>query len=82
MNACDACLRRSWLVARLAGRIELARHESAQLPEVLALPDAKLIAAVAGPHAIRVAAERESFDADEARRAIDEAGLVAVCRHD
>jgi DNA processing protein len=82
VNACDACLRRSWLVARLAGRIELARHEHAQLPEVLALPDAKLVAAVAGPLAGRVAAEYEAFDAGAARRAVRQARLECVCRHD
>ena len=82
MNACDPCLRRSWLVARLAGRIELARHEHARLPEVLALSDARLIAAVAGPLAGRVAEEWEGFDGAAARRAIRRTGLVAVCRHD
>ena len=81
-GACDACLRRSWLIARLAGRIEFARHEHARLPEVLALPDARLIAAIGGDQAPRVAAEREAFDADTARHAVAEAGLTAVCRHD
>lgn len=80
--ACDSCLRRSWLIARLAGRIELARHEQARLPEVLALPDARLIAAVGGPVAARVAAEHESFDAGGARRAVEAAELLAICRHD
>ena len=82
MNACPACLRRSWLVARLAGRIELARHDQAQLPEVLALGDARLIAAVAGPLAARVREEWEGFDVAAARAAVECAGLVAVCRHD
>ena len=81
-GACDACLRRSWLIARLAGRIEVARHEHTRLPEILALPDARLIAAVGGTEAGRVAAEREAFDPAAARRAVDEAQLVAVCRHD
>jgi hypothetical protein len=39
IRVCDACLRRTWLVARLAGWIELARHEGRRLPEVLALAD-------------------------------------------
>jgi DNA processing protein len=82
VNACDGCLRRSWLVARLAGRIELARHESAQLPEVLALPDARLVAAVGGPLAGRVGDEWERFEGDRARLAVARAGLVALCRHD
>jgi DNA processing protein len=82
VNACDACLRRSWLVARLAGRIELARHEHARLPEVLALPDERLVAAVAGAGAARVSWEYEAFDADRARRVVEERGLAALCRHD
>jgi DNA processing protein len=82
MTACDPCLRRSWLVARLAGRIELARHEQARLPEVLALGDAQLIAAVGGPLGARVAAEWERFSADDAREAVERAELLALCRHD
>ena len=46
-DACDACLRRTWLVARLAGRIERARRERATLRELLALADDELIAALA-----------------------------------
>ena len=82
MTACDACLRRSWLVARLAGRIEHARHENAQLPEILALPDARLVAAVGGPLSGRIGAEWEAFDADVTRRAVSAAGLTVLCRHD
>ncbi len=81
-RACDVCLRRSWLIARLAGRIELARHEQARLPEVLALADHDLIAAVAGEEAARVRAERAAFDPGRARAAVAAAGLAAVCRHD
>ncbi|HEX8122108.1 MAG TPA: DNA-processing protein DprA [Solirubrobacteraceae bacterium] len=81
-SACDACLRRSWLVARLSGRIELARHERARLPEILALSDQRLIAAVAGTTAGRVRAEYERFDAASARSDVDAARLVALCRHD
>jgi DNA processing protein len=80
-TACDACLRRSWLVARLAGRIELVRHEQTRLPEILALPDHALIAAVAGAEATRVRAERAAFDAAAARRDVAAARLTAVCRH-
>ena len=82
MTACDACLRRAWLVQRLGGRLEVARHEAVRLPEVLALRDQDLIAALAGEDAVSVRAEHERFDAAGARRASAEAGLVAVCRHD
>ena len=81
-RACDACLRRSWLVARLAGWLERARHEHARLPEVLALPDARMILAVAAKDAEAIGAEHERFDAGAARRAVAAAQLSAVCRHD
>ncbi len=82
MTACDGCLRRSWLVARLAGRIELARHEHARLPEVLALSDERLVAAVAGGGAARVWSEYERFGPAEARATIARSELVSICRHD
>ena len=81
-RACDACLRRSWLLARLAGWLEHARHEQTRLPEVLALPDHKLVAALAVGEADLIAAELERFDAEGSRAAVGRAGLRAVCRHD
>ena len=82
MSACDACLRRTWLVARLAGWIELARHEGKRLPEVLALSDDDLLAAVAPSEVARIARQLERLDADELRGAYEIAGLSAVCRHE
>ena len=81
-RVCDACLRRSWLVARLAGWIEHARNGTSALPEILALPDDRLVGAVAGEDAATVAAELERFDAGAARVAVGAARLHAVCRHD
>ena len=48
MTACDACLRRTALVARLAPHVERARRERRKLRELLALSDDELIAALAG----------------------------------
>lgn len=72
---CDACLRRSALVAHLAPNIQRAREQGRRLPLLLGLPDAELRAALGatGP---------ESFDAGAARAAIAAAGLSAVCRCD
>jgi DNA processing protein len=81
VNACDACLRRTWLVARLAGWIELARHEGRRLPEVLALSDADLLAAVAPSEVARIERQLERLDAEELRGAYEITGLAAVCRH-
>jgi DNA processing protein len=80
-EACDPCLRRSWLVARLAGRIELARHEQRRLREILALSDDDLLAGVAGDARARVAAQLDGLEPADLRAAADDAGLEAVCRH-
>jgi DNA processing protein len=82
VHACGACLRRTWLVARLAGWIELARHEGRRLPEVLALDDETLLKAVAPSEVSRTLAAREALDLDAERAAYPAAGLRAVCRHD
>ena len=81
-DACAACLRRTWLLTRLAGRIEVARHEQRHLPEVLALSDERLVAAVGGEEAEAVRGEREAFDAERAAERVRQAGLTALCRHD
>ena len=82
VRACDACLRRTWLVARLAGWIELARHEGKRLPEVLALPDEDLLSAVAPSEVGRMRRQLEQLDLDDLREAYGRAGLVAICRHE
>lgn len=81
-DACESCLRRTWLLARLGGRIEIARHEQRRLPEVLALADRDLVRAVADGERSDVLAERDGFDAGEAAAGIVAAGLTALCRHD
>jgi DNA processing protein len=82
IRACDACLRRTWLVARLAGWIELARHEGRRLPEVLALSDEDLVAAVAASELVRTMRQLEQLDMAGLRDAYGRAGLAAVCRHE
>ena len=81
-HACDACLRRTWLVARLAGAIELARHEKRPLREILALGDAALIGALGSLAGADVGAELDAVDPSSLRVAAGDASLVAVCRHD
>ena len=79
--ACEGCLRRAWLVARLAGRIERERlGQSRKLSLLLALGDEELMRAV---HAdARFGDEYRAFDARAAREAIERARLSAFCRHD
>jgi DNA processing protein len=81
-EACPECLARTWLIARLAGAIEIARHEKRRLREILALPEEKLIAALGGTRAGAIADELERLDVDALREAVAHSDLDAVCRHD
>jgi DNA processing protein len=75
-GACDACLRRTDLIAAVAGSIDVAwREKRGRTARVLALPDENLLGLDASA-AVRYA----RFDAGHARRRIAEAGLIAVCR--
>jgi DNA processing protein len=77
VTACDDCLRRTDLIAAIAGRLQVEFKTRGAPARVLALPDDALLSAAAGPDAARRYA---AFDAAAARRAADHAGLVPVCR--
>jgi DNA processing protein len=79
--ACDACLRRTWLVARLAGAIEIARHEKRVLRELLAMRDERLVEVLGDAAGGDVAAALEAVDPGELRAAAEAAGLATICRH-
>jgi len=81
LHSCDACLRRTALVAHLAGAIEIARHEKRILRELLALSDEQLIAALAPAGAGDVAEQTRRRDPGGMRAAAAASGLAAVCRH-
>jgi DNA processing protein len=81
-HACDACVRRTWLIARLAGAIEVARHEKRVLRELLALSEQRLVDALGARGGGDVVAELEHADPEAMRAAADAASLAAVCRHD
>ncbi len=82
-SACDSCLRRGYLVGRLAGHIAgILDSPRRRVTGLLALPDEKLIEAVAGDHAGDALGFLERFDAGRARDAVERSGAVAVCRHD
>lgn len=82
MRACDACLRRAWLIGRLADPIERARERSQRLPGILAMPDRDLLGALGGRAHGPVASEYARFDPDEAKRRCQAAGVEALCRCD
>ncbi len=76
-GACDGCLARSWLLARLAGHLDHARD---RVPDLLNLADPELLAAVGGARRATIERERREFDAWQARRHAAVAGLELVCR--
>ena len=82
MSACDGCLRRTALVARLAPHVERARRAHRHIRELLALSDDRLLAALAGDRRAELERFHERFDPDAERARLLVAGLHAVCRHD
>jgi DNA processing protein len=82
VSACDACLRRAWLIATLAPNVDVARRSRKPLRELLALADLALIEGLAGGRRGEVLHAYEAMDADDAREACERAALTPVCRHD
>jgi DNA processing protein len=76
MSACDDCLRRTDLVAALAGRIGIAFKSRRAPARVLGLADEELLALGGGDVARRFA----GFDAAAARERAARVGLRLVCR--
>ncbi len=81
-RACESCLRRSWLVARLGAQLDFARRRGRDLPLVLDLPDRELIAAIAGATKATVVREYDDFEAAVARAQCRAAGVETLCRCD
>jgi DNA processing protein len=79
VRACDACMARSWLVARLAGHLEPARG---RIERVLALSDGELIDALGGRQKAHLGREFETLDLDEVRGRARAVGLDTVCACD
>jgi DNA processing protein len=79
LRACDGCLARAWLIARLAGHLDLARG---RIAAVLGLSDEELLAAVGGGQQDGLAAELARCDPDHARRRARSAGVELLCRCD
>jgi DNA processing protein len=82
VTACDACLRRTALVAQLAPHVERVGRDRRKLGEMLALPDERLIEALAGARRAAVVQAHEGFDPRRARARLNAASMHAVCRHD
>lgn len=82
LHACDACARRSWLVGRLATRLEVCRGDRGAVREVLALSDERLIAALGGSEREEIATEWAALHVDAVRAGWRAAGTTAICLHD
>jgi DNA processing protein len=78
-RACDSCLIRGWLLARLAGHLE---HARGRIDSVLELGDEDLIEALGGHKRDTLRRERESVELDAVRDACRAAGLELLCRCD
>jgi DNA processing protein len=79
MSACDDCLRRTDLIAALAGRLQIEFKQRSAPGRVLALPDQDLLELAHGEARHRYA----HFDPAAARERAARAGLWIVCRcHD
>lgn len=79
-DACDACLRRTRLLALLAGHIERARHDR-RLPALLTLAEEELLSAVAGQGRGRIEEALERFRPELARADARRQALVLLCPH-
>ncbi len=79
---CPQCLRRTFIVDRLAPFVELARHGDRPLRDILALGDEDLIAGVAGRRASEVLAAVQAFEPASSLAAAARHELTLVCRHD
>jgi DNA processing protein len=82
MSACDACLRRTALVALLAPHVERGRRNRRKLSEMLSLSDERLIEALAGDRRAAIRHAHEAFDPARARERLVATSMHAVCRHD
>jgi DNA processing protein len=77
VDACDACLRRPWLLSVLAGHLDRAGR---RMIELLELDDEDLVAAVAGRRRAQLEDQLERFDPRRARTKSRQAGLELMCR--
>jgi len=79
LDACDSCMRRTWLLARLSGHLDVKRG---RVWELLELADDDLIGAVGGHSVQAIEIELATFHARQAslaRRHAEQLGLDLVC---
>jgi DNA processing protein len=77
-GACAGCLRRSWLLSQVSGQMEYCARDRARLLELLALPDAELLDALAGRRKAELRARYERFCPEDMTH---DGQLRSICRH-
>ena len=81
-DACDLCLRRAFLIARLAPRIAgLLDRPRERVAGLLGLSESDLLAAVAGRHAEPLVEDLDRLDIGAQRERLADRGFDALCRH-
>lgn len=81
-GACDACLRRGYLIGLLAGRIAgLIGRPGRRPSELLGLDDASLAMAIGGKGEQEALGFLGRFEPRRARADLRHAGVSAICRH-
>jgi DNA processing protein len=81
-DTCDHCLRRAFLIARLAPRIaDLLDRPRERVAGLLALSESDLLAAVAGPQVEPLVEDLDRLDNGAERERLADRGCVVVCRH-
>ncbi len=78
-RACRDCLRRTWLLGRLSGHLDVVRS---QIGPLLALPDRELLEAVGGDERPRIEHERAKLDSRQLVDAASARGVAIICRCD
>lgn len=83
-TACDACLRRTVLVAELGTRIQRVAYgpNRARPGELLSLSDDELVEAVAGSAGAEILEHCAAVEPADVRGDLELAGLWACCHHD
>lgn len=78
-RACQACVRRSWLLAAVGGSLDYLAHDRQRLLEALSLADEDLIDAVGGRRRDELRARRERVRVEDVCPGEE---AEAICRHD
>ncbi len=78
-SACDDCVRRAWLLGRMAGHLE---NHRARIDAVLALPDRELVEALGGRRREQLHEELEHVDVEAARERSRAEAVELICRCD